>query len=134
MPISYTFSLDSCIVYSKAEGVLTLEDLLHYLESVVGDARITEGFVELVDIERVTDFRVSYSDTSPFAPIWKRYLEKGCRGTVVYAPGDQAFGVTRMVRGTLGHQLDGSEIEFVVTRSLDEAMAAVDRLKGTDRQ
>ena len=77
MPISYKYFPDSNTIQAKASGVIATKDLGDYVNSILEDAEITPGFIEIVDFEDVSDLVVTYSDMSPFPHVWKRYMKKG---------------------------------------------------------
>ena len=104
-----------------------------YLETVVEDDPISSRFVEFVDFEGVLDLGVSYSDTRPLREIWRRYVEKGCLGTVIFAPRDLPFGIARMVQAVLEASGFAPEGTFRVERDAAAAEQAIEALEERDQ-
>jgi len=121
MPITSQYDKDQNIIRSTASaGVLTLEELLEYLNTVVEDQRIIKDFIEIFDFNGVTDIVIAYSDTDPFRSIWSKYIGKGCKASIVHAPTDLSYGIARMIRTVIGFVHGEIEDKFVIVRSNDE--------------
>jgi hypothetical protein len=120
MAITYHYEADTKIIRAKASGVVNAKDLLDYLNSIIEDGRIEINFVEIVDFELVTDLVITYSDSGHFSHIWEKYMKKGCKAVLIYAPTDQSYGIHRMLETVIGMQHEYAEDHFVVVRSKDE--------------
>jgi hypothetical protein len=131
VPFTYYFDEGAGLIRSTATGVIQIADLLAYLENILADHEISPRFVEIVDFEGVVDFKISYSDTSPLGVIWRQYVEKGCLGTVVYAPRDLTYGIARMMQAVIEVSGFCTEGAFRVERDIREVEHAVEFLKRT---
>lgn len=129
MPVSFQYDRERMILNMRAVGVLTIDELLDYLYAVISDDTIEAGFIEVADFSAVQDLEISFGDTGPFEDIWCRYLDKGCLATIVFAPGDLSFGVSRMFQTVIRNSKRGSQGNFMVVRSQEEAQEIVERLR-----
>ena len=118
--ITYEYDSGSNLVRARAEGMIRVADLLHYVRSIVEDDAIKPGFIEIVDFEPVEDLTISYSEMAPLPHIWKRYLAKGVRATILYAPSDAAYGVCHMFQSVIEPEGDLTRGPFTIVRSMEE--------------
>ena len=114
MPIIYKYEIDSRIVYAKASELVTTKDLLNYVTSI-----IEYNFIEVVDFQFVKNLEVSYSDLTPFPSIGEKYMKKGCKAVLIYAPTDLSYGTFRMLQTVVASKHEVAEDLFVVVRSKD---------------
>lgn len=120
MSISYDYDVEKNIIRVKAKGVISTDDILNYVTTIIKNKNIKKGFVEIVDIESVEDFTLRYSDTTIFSDVWIKYMEKGCIGTIIYAPNDLGFGVMRMLQATILRSEEAEKISFNVVRTKED--------------
>ena len=120
MPITYQYESDANIVRAKATESITTKEILDYVTNITEDVTIESGFVEVVDMELVKDLVVTYSELGPFPNIWEKYMEKGCKGSVIYAPTDLSYGTIRMMQTVISMRYEVTEDLFVVVRSREE--------------
>ncbi len=98
MPIAYHYEADPKIVRAKATKVVTTKDILDYVSTIIKDDTIERDFIEIVDFQLVRDLVVTYSELNPFPYIWEKYMKKGCKAVVIYAPTDLSYGTFRMLQ------------------------------------
>ena len=120
MPITYQYESDANIVRAKATESITTKEILDYVSNITEDVTIESGFVEVVDMELVKDLVVTYSELEPFPNIWEKYMEKGCKGSVIYAPTDLSYGTIRMMQTVISMRHEVAEDLFVIVRSREE--------------
>jgi hypothetical protein len=126
--IAYVYDAKQNLVRARAEGRLSISELLAYVRGVVEDESIRPGFVEIVDFEPVDDMTISYSELSPLPQIWKKYQEKGVRATILYAPGEVAYGVCNMFQSVIEPEGDPTRGPFTIVRSAEELGARLAEL------
>lgn len=129
MSFAYAYDAIQKIVHAKAEGVLTADDGLDYLNAVIADENIAPGFVELFDVEAVDDLQLEYEDTTPFADIWRQYQAKGCAGTIIYAPTDVNFELMRTAQATIPSADEAGKTPLVVVRTREEIVEQLGRIR-----
>jgi hypothetical protein len=129
MPITYKYHPDSNIIRTKASGVIETKDLGEYVNSILDDGDIRSGFIEIADFESVTDLVITYSDLSPFPHVWKRYMEKGCKAVLIYAPTNISYGMFRMLQTVLTLQHETADDLFMIFRSRKEVEKKVKELQ-----
>ena len=120
MPITYQYESDANIVRAKATETITTKEILDYVTNITEDVTIESGFVEVVDMELVKDLVVTYSELGPFPNIWEKFMEKGCKATVIYAPTDLSYGTIRMLQTFIATNHELAEDLFIVVRSKEE--------------
>ena len=130
--IAYVYDPEQKLIRARAEGLLTMPDLLAYVRSIVEDEAIAPGFVEIVDFEPVDDMVFSYSEMAPLPHIWKRYLAKGVRATILYAPNDAAYGICRMFQAVIEPEGDEQTGPFTIARNAGELGARLSDLGITE--
>ena len=101
MPITYQYETVSNLIRTRARGIITTKDLLKYISDVIEDKNIGKDFVEIINMQHVSDLIIRYSELGPFPHMWEKYLEKGCRAVVCYAPTDLSYGTIRMVKSII---------------------------------
>jgi hypothetical protein len=120
MPITYQYEPDTKIIRAKATGTITTKEMLDYVTNITEDITIEKGFIEVVDFQTVSDLVVTYSELAPFPDTWERYMEKGCKATVIFAPTDLCYGTFRMLQTVLSLRAESSKDKFAVARSKNE--------------
>ena len=126
MAVTHTYEPDTNRIIMQASGTLTVPQLEVYLAEVLGNEDIRDGFVELVDLTEVEDLAFKFSETAVFEPIWRQYVAKGVKRTIVLAPTDVAFGIFRMLITSLTAATGEEEIPFYVFRDREAAMNALE--------
>ena len=126
--IAYHYDAAKNQVRTRAEGIVSAEEILAYVRSIVDDPAIQPGFVEIVDFDAADDMVVSYSQLPPFRQIWNNYQAKGCRAVLLYASGDVSYGICRMFQGVIDPDGDQAEVPFVIVKSLEEFGAKLGEL------
>jgi hypothetical protein len=133
LPISYRYLSETGVVDTTVTGVVQTSDLMEYFNKLLDDPSIKPGFVEIFDMEGIEDFVVHYRETPAFRYIWERYLEKGCRATIVVAPTALAFGTARMVQAVIQPGREGPRGHFSVVRTRTEIQQKLACLPAWDR-
>ena len=120
MPISYKYESDDKIIRAKAKETITTKEILDYVTKIVEDTTIETDFIEIVDFELVVNLVITYRELDPFPSIWAKYMGKGCKASVIYAPTDLSYGTFRMLQTVLSMRNESAEDLFIVVRSKDE--------------
>ena len=120
MPITYDYIAESKQVRAIASGIISVTDILTYLNEVLTDPRIAEGFVEVVNFEAIEDLVLRYAELAPFKQVWSEYQKKGCAAVILYAPTDLSFGSLRMVQAVIQLSDENVADHFVVVRTKEE--------------
>jgi hypothetical protein len=63
MPIKYDYDQEKNIVYAYPSGQMSLSDVSEYFNNLVEDPNVRSDFIEIANLEEVTGFEFSYSDT-----------------------------------------------------------------------
>ena len=70
-----------------------------------------------------------YSELSPLHRIWREYIAKGCKGTLIYAPTDVSYGIARMVHAVIDANEFEGEGSFLPVRTREELQEGISRLE-----
>jgi hypothetical protein len=117
MPITYRIDPHTRMVYTRLQGLLTLEDALSHSHKLKTDPLFRPEFSELIDLTGFSGTDLNLEAMKAFA--------RGLQGEVfshharraVVAPADSAFDLSRKYQG-----LKESSENFQVFHSMDEAM------------
>lgn len=82
MPIQYKYDIEKNLVRSYADGVVTSNDIFEYFKDIFEDKAIASGFVEVADLNDVTDFVISHSDINKIAMLAPKWKQKGHEATL----------------------------------------------------
>lgn len=66
MPINYSIDEDVGVVLTTASGVLTENELLEHKRKIISDPKFRPGFVELSDVQSISDLDISASGLEKF--------------------------------------------------------------------
>ncbi len=101
MPADYRIDRSERVIYSRAWGVLTYQELADNRAALFRDPAFKPDLAQLYDLTGVTDFEVksvdllSHALSSRFAPTARR---------AVVASSDVAFGIARMYSILIGRE------------------------------
>jgi hypothetical protein len=129
MAISYNYDAEHNIVQVKAKGILSVENILNYVTTIIKNKDIKKGFVEIVDLESVEDLIFNYTDTIHFPDLWRKYLEKGSLGSIIYAPTVLSYGIMRMLQTVLLDDEEAEKIPFIVVRTKEEINESLKQIR-----
>lgn len=126
MPITYQYDHLTGIVRVKPTGTLIFEDVAGYIQCVLRDASIDPGFAELVDLDGIEDFQLSFAEIKPlkafFEPLVK---QKQYAGAVLVTTSDLHYGIARSLDAILGELFP-----IHIIRSETEALEIISRMRG----
>jgi hypothetical protein len=97
MPIQYHYDPSLKVIFAKGIGVVSLTDLLEYGMQVLKTKEDLSGAVEYVDLSEAIDIAVSYNSASNMIEIYKQWISRGVKGSVLYAPSDFCYAMARMI-------------------------------------
>ena len=129
MPMTYEYDPDRNLVNTRVQGVVTIQDMLNYVCSVLQDTSVRPGFIEVADCEGVEDIVVSFGQLRPFRQYWQEYVEKGCRATLIYTPTDFSYGVFHMVQSVIVPDGNPAQVPFELIRTQEELAARIAELE-----
>lgn len=120
MPVTYSYDRSRNLVRSEAWGALTTGDFRDYTSRILDDAEIRPGFIEALVIRPDARLEIRYADLPPFRDVWKAYLRKGVRGTLIQAESDAGFGIFRMFESTIASEDLNPDIQFELVRGAED--------------
>jgi len=100
MPAGYEYNLDHRIIDAAAWDVVSLVDLECYLEEASRLPNDLRGAVEYLDLSEVLSMNVSYMGALQLAPWYERLIDRGIRGSVLYAPDEETYEVASTLIST----------------------------------
>ena len=120
MPITYKYDIETNTVRTRASGKVKTADLRDYATKILEDTRIKKGFIEVADFETVTDLVVAYREINQFPFVWGKYMEKGCKAVLIYAPSNLSYGIFRMLQTVISLRHKNANELFMVLRTKEE--------------
>jgi len=125
MPIKYDYDKDKNIVYSYPSGLISMSDITEYFNKLVEDPNVENGFIEIANLNEVTEFKISYKEAlqlpNSFAEV--KY-KKNHKGTILIGKNDSQFGMARMMS-----IISENESTVRVVRSQEDAEKVVNELR-----
>jgi hypothetical protein len=115
MPASYLIDQTRGVVFSRAWGVLTDEEILAHARVLLADARLTKALRQVADFRDVTTLGVTSegvrkaAKNNPWGPDARRSF---------VAPRDETLGLLRM----FGIYMNADYSQFGIFRKLEPAM------------
>lgn len=100
MPAGYEFHLDYRVIDAAAWDHVTLSDLENYLDEAARLPNDLRGAVEYLDLSEAISMQVSYVGALQLAPWYERLIDRGIRGSVIYAPDDEIYEVASTIIAT----------------------------------
>ena len=86
MPAGYEYDLDHGVIDAAAWDHVTLDDLEHYLAEASLLPNDLRGAVEYLDLSEVLSLQISYVGALQLAPWYEGLIDRGIKGSVIYAP------------------------------------------------
>lgn len=100
MPAGYEYDLDYRVIDAAAWDHVTLVDLETYLAEVSHLPNDLRGAVEYLDFSEAVSVQVSYVGALQLAPWYERLIDRGIRGSVLYAPSAETYEVASTIIAT----------------------------------
>lgn len=122
MPIEFRIDHDRRMVFAKATGVMTDEDVFGYQHDVWSRPDVA-GYNELIDMSDVDDIAIPSSARAQSLAILSAGMDASVSHTkfAIVAAEDLAFGLGRMYQ-TYREMYGGAKKKVGVFRSMKEAM------------
>ena len=100
MPAGYEYHLDHRVIDAAAWDQVTLADLEAYLDEVADLPNDLRGSVEYVDLSEAVTIKISYMGALQLATWYERLIDRGIRGSVIYAPDNEIYEVASTIIAT----------------------------------
>ena len=100
MPAGYEFQIDHRVIHGAAWDHVTLDDLEHYMADasrLPGDLR---GAVEYLDLSEAITLQVSTVGALQLAPWYESLIDRGIRGSVIFAPDEEVYEIAETIIAT----------------------------------
>lgn len=117
MPAGYEYHLDYRVIDAAAWDLVTLADLENYLEEAAKLPNDLRGAVEYLDLGEVVGMQISYMGALQLAPWYEQLIDRGIRGSVIYAPGEETFELASTIISTCSIVGGGLPDGYRLTRS-----------------
>jgi hypothetical protein len=100
MPAGYEYHLDYRVIDAAAWDHVSLVDIETYLEEASHLPNDLRGAVEYLDLSESLSLQVSYVGALQLAPWYERLIDRGVRGSVIYAPSKEIYEVASTIIAT----------------------------------
>lgn len=130
MPITYRIFEESDICYAAWTCQVTIDEILGNFRNYLADPAYRLGRTELVDLSGITEPSMHYEELQSLLSVVNAQPFEESPGTltVVYAPSDATYGLSRMYQTMAGLQ---KGIILEICRSEAEALSAIGREEKT---
>lgn len=120
MPVRYTYDQDRKIIDTDAHGVVTVDEIVQYLNAILTDEEIVYGSMEIFSLENATDLVMKYSEVAVFKRLWAKYKRRIGKKVLVIAPTDVSYGLFRMLSTVVALSDAEAAEAFVILQSRSE--------------
>lgn len=101
MSISYEYHANNGYIHTKVSDVITLQEVLSYVDTIIEDTRIDKPFYELVDFYGIKSFDFGYYQSDQlYNKLILLKTKKKHLGTCFVASKDLDKGMTNIFRVT----------------------------------
>ncbi|MFP6880833.1 MAG: hypothetical protein VCA34_07780 [Roseibacillus sp.] len=100
MPAGYEYHLDYRVIDAAAWDYVSLVDMETYLEGASLLPNDLRGSVEYLDLSETLSVQVSYVGALQLAPSYERLIDRGIRGSVIYAPHEETYEIANTIIAT----------------------------------
>lgn len=102
MAIHYSYSSIENTIIVEAQGVLTIEEIESYVNEVIKDENIQDGFIEVFNLKDVQDFDFTFDCGKKVGTLYSRLLEdKKYRGAIHISPHEIHYGISHIMSAIL---------------------------------
>ncbi|GAA5316313.1 MAG: hypothetical protein AseanaTS_15170 [Candidatus Pelagadaptatus aseana] len=97
MPIAYEYFEDANILELKVTGELKSREIVDYFQLLLDGDFLREGFIEIVDLNGVTDFVLRFTDLEKIQQLTGQFQKAGQKATLMCCYNQRARGVSAMM-------------------------------------
>ena len=127
MSIEYNVSQNGIRIETFPEGVLDIQKTIDYFERLKIDNRIKRGAIEIVNFNKVTDFKISYLESEQTTKSYQSPKElQMINATIFLCKTDLAYGIGRMLQTF--HEITNPNHKVVVARSESELENIIEKV------
>lgn len=124
MNINYDYYPDKGYIHTKVVDVITLAEVLSYVDEILADTRIDKPFYELVDFSEIKDFDFGYYQSDQlYNKLVLLKQQKQHMGTCFVASNDLTKGMSNIFK-VVG-QDKGMNIQIFA--NMDDALAYIEK-------
>ncbi len=99
MPIHFTIDKGQGLVHTEVVGELTIIETIEYFDRLQQDGNLPNDAIEIVDFDKVTDFKILFSDMKKITKSYQSAkMGKKILATIFVATTQVAYGVARMLQ------------------------------------
>ena len=103
MKIEYEYSEEDNLVFVNPVGIVDIKSFKEILINILNSDNIRQGYIDVVNFEKVDDFTINLHDCIELTKIFKKLKEKKhYRGAVVYAKDDTVLFMAKILSAVLG--------------------------------
>ena len=125
----YTYNAESNTVDVFPEGDIAVSEITNLYRDILNDDRVSDHYVEVVHLDKVTNFQFSSREFSSAAVAFRQLLEKKrIKAIVCIGKTNLHYGVGRMMQAV--YELEFPEFMTHVVWSEEEAQMILDDLRG----
>jgi len=127
MSIEYNVLKNGLRIETFPKGVLDIQKTIDYFERLKIDNRIKRGAIEIVNFNKVTDFKISYLESEQITKSYQSPKElQMINATIFLCKTDLAYGIGRMLKTF--HEITNPNHKVVVARSESELENIIEKV------
>lgn len=107
MPAGYEYQIDHRVIHGAAWDHVTLDDLEHYMVEASQLPTDLRGAVEYLDLSEVITLQVSMVGALQLAPWYESLIDRGIRGSVIFAPDEEVYEIAETIIATCAQMVGG---------------------------
>ena len=119
MPVYYSYDQKKNVVHSYAMCNCGSSEFVENMKNIANSNDIHDGFVELVDLERMNGLDVSSGEMENLKEAFTECKKKGCKRIIFFQPnpGRQDMKMVRALKSLMTNALPDKDNLLVFTRS-----------------
>ena len=127
MAIEYDYNQEDNMVFFSPVGVLEADAVKDYFTRLLNSETIQNGFIEVVDLAGVDDFRIDFSDCIELSKLFKKLkIEKKYCGAVVYAESSMVKSIAKLLLSVL--KLSGIA-NIIIVNDRNKITSAIENIR-----
>lgn len=128
MSIEYNVSQNGLIIETFPSGVLDIKQTICYFDRLQVDNRIKNEAIEIVNFNKVKDFKISFVESQSITQSYQAPKEhKEINATIFVCEIELAYGIGRMLQTY--HEITNPKHKVMIVRSEVELESAIKKIR-----
>lgn len=97
MPIDFEYNSAKNTLDLKVTGILKSSEIIDYFQKLLEGEFLEDGFMEIVDLNKTTDFLLRYTDLEIIEDLTKKLNNIGQKATIMCGYNEVSKGISSMM-------------------------------------